>query len=1332
VTHLPPVPAHAQPLSEAQKGIWYAQRRDMGSPVFMTGQALTMRGPLDVAALRAAVAQVGAEAECLSLRFAEGQDGPVQWLAAGGAPALVVRDLSGEADPEAAAAAAIEAEAKGPVDLTHGPVAGFTLWVLAPGHHILSERIHHLAADGYAMVLITNRLAELYSATCTGRAAAPGFPPYAQSLEAEATYLASPKRDKDRAYWHETLATLGTIEGMAAGEPVSDRWFHRAEVPMSAAARDRLHGLAAEVGLNWADVLSALAGAYVARCLPVAPGEEDLPREVVLGMPLMNRMGSKAARVPCTLVNVLPLRLVVHEDLPLAEWLVQAAQGMAAMRRHGKYRGEALRREMHRIGAGKRLHGPLVNVLPFDATPQMAGLETQLQILGAGSVDDITFCFRGDGRAGLLVQADCNPALYDLATTQAHATRLATFIEAALDAATLAEVATLTQAETAQHLFARNATDHPVPETTLVALTRAQVQATPEAEALVFGTERLSYAALDQRSDALARHLAGQGIGPGDVVAVALPRSVALIVALQGVIRAGAAYVPLDPEDASGRRADMLARANPKVILAEADFDAAGHTAGILPPADWGTGPQAAPTAPGPHDPAYVLFTSGSTGRPKGVVIEHDAIVNRLLWMQDEYGFGPGDRILQKTPATFDVSVWEFFLPFLCGATLVVAPPGAHRDPSALAGLIRDHAITTLHFVPSMLALFLAAPASHGLRIARVFASGEALPAHLAAQFHARIKGRLHNLYGPTEAAVDVTYREARADEPGASVPIGVPVWNTRTYLLDPRGRPVPDGVAGRLYLGGRQLARGYLGQPDLTEERFPPDPFVPGARMYDTGDLAFASADGTLTYIGRADHQVKIRGVRIELGEIEAVLEGTGLVAQAAVLAPADHLGQAQLVAYVVPRAGVEVTAIREALSARLPAMMMPAAIVPLDAFPLNPSGKLDRKALPAPQLDASAPARALRDGIETVLGAAYAEVLGLPEPAGPETDFFAAGGDSLKAVRLTLLLEEELGRDPGLGTLFEVPVLADLARRLEAEAQHDDGLGPVVHLSPRKGGAPRRLFAIHPAGGIAWCYRGLARALDGAEVVGVQSPLLDPDAPEPDSLSALARDYCDRIEALMPEGPINLLGWSLGGIIAHAIAAEAEARGRAVGQLVLLDAYPSECWRNEPEPDEGAAIRALLAIAGHDPDAYPHLVTRADILGFLRETGHPLGQLPEAVQHGVVRSVQQTNRLVRTHVERRVDAPLLHVHARLDHAGTGRHPQLWSPYAGGVRVLELDCRHADVVSDANCTLVAQALRAMPDQDAKGHNTKAQNTGDGATAGVDGAHRRARLAHQR
>ncbi|WP_196222724.1 non-ribosomal peptide synthetase [Pseudooceanicola algae] len=1289
MTRVQPYPAAALPLSDSQEGIWYAQRRDPGSPTFMTGQALRMTGPLDRNALARAIDRVGAEAECLSLRFTEGPSGPVHWMEPGGAPGLAVQDLSGEADPEASLQAALLAEAQRPADLFHGPIAGFTLWILGPEDHVLSERIHHLAADGYAVMLITNRIAALYNAFARQTDPDEGFPPYAQVIEAEYAYRDGPKHEKDRAYWHETLADLGPVEPMAPGEAVASHWFHRHEIPLPPEALSRLHGLSRDISMSWPDILTALTGAYVARCLPPVPGEADAPREVTLGVPLMNRMGSKAARVPSTLVNVLPLRVTVDEDAPLAEWLKTAGRAMAGMRRHARYRGEALRRELGRVGSGQRLHGPLVNVLPFDARPKMVGLVTHLQILGAGSVDDITFCYRGDGQS-LLVQTDANPALYDEATTQAHTARLLQFLATALQAPCLAKVATLTPQEVRTHVTTRNATSHPVPETTLVALTRAQAAATPEAPALVCGDETLSHAELDRRSTALARRLAGRGIGPGDVVAVALPRSTALILALQAVIRAGAAYVPLDPEDASARRADMLTRAAPRLILAADDFDAAG-VAPVLPPEDWDKGPEAEPRAPAPGDAAYVLFTSGSTGQPKGVVIDHRAIVNRLLWMRAEYGFGPGDRVLQKTPTTFDVSVWELFLPFLSGATLVMAPPGAHRDPVALAGLIRDQDISVLHFVPSMLALFLAAPASDGLVIPKVFASGEALPVSLARQFHQRIKGRLHNLYGPTEAAVDVTFQEARGDETGTSVPIGKPVWNTGCYLLDDRLRPVPDGVTGRLYLAGRQLARGYLGQPDLTAERFPPDPFVPGARIYDTGDLATMAGDGTITYQGRADFQVKIRGVRIELGEVEDALARTGLVAQSAVLAPMDHVGQAQLVAYVVPQGGADASAIRAALAARLPAMMMPSAIVPLAAFPLNASGKLDRKALPAPQLHADAPARTLQPGTETRLAALYAETLGLPA-ATPETEFFAAGGDSLKAVRLTLRIEEVFGVDPGLGTLFEAPVLADLARRLDRVVARDDGLGPIVHLSAR---APApRVFAIHPAGGISWCYRGFARHLPGWDLVGVQSPLLDPDAPLPEDLASLAHEYCDRIEALAPDGSLHLMGWSLGGIIAHAIAAEAEARGREIGLLALLDAYPSDCWRDEPEPDERAAIRALLAIAGHDPDAYPHLVSRDDILGFLRETGHPLGQLPEAVQQGVVRSVQQTNRLVRGHRERRIAAPLLHVHARLDHAGSNRAPALWAPYCGGVQVLDLDCRHPDVVGPAQAEFIAQEFR--------------------------------------
>ncbi|MEP3329502.1 amino acid adenylation domain-containing protein [Sedimentitalea sp.] len=1267
-----------RPLCEAQTGIWFAQQRDSANPMLMTGQALHIRGPLDVGVLERAVADLVAEAECLSMRLRDGPQGPVHRIERNGAPVLGIQDRTGDTAESVEREILAEAQAA-PIDLENRPVASFTLWKLHADHHILSERIHHVAADGQAMVNMTQRLAALYNAYLTDGERGSALTSYRLALQEDERFAHSPARIKQRDYWHTTLANLPSVDTMSRGKTNGDgRWFHRAEEPVADHVGVGLLRLADASCCNWTDVLTALTGAYVARNLPsVASGAGT---DVVLGIPLQNRMG-RISRTPSTQVNVLPLHLQVDEHAPLIDWLNRVGGRLTEMRRHSRYRGEALQRELGRIGAGRRLWGPLVNILPFDACPQFMHCETRLQILSAGSVDDITFCFRGDPKTGLLAQVDSNNSLYSETETRAHSMRLAHFLMAASQADRLADVATLTPQETRRHIVERNATAHPVPETTLAVLIEKQMAATPDANAVVFGERTLSYQELDRLTAALARRLAGRGVRRGDLVGVALPRSVELIVALVGVLRAGAAFMPLDPDDYSARRTDMIARAAPSVILAEAGFKAAD-----TPVIDvFSECPETDPDQPRPFDPAYVLFTSGSTGKPKGVVVEHDAIINRLLWMRAQYGFGPGDRILQKTPTTFDVSVWELFLPFLSGATLVVAPPGAHRDPVALAHLIRKHAITAVHFVPSMLELFLAAPASEGLAIPQVFASGEALPTRLASLFHSRIRGQLHNLYGPTEAAVDVTFYKAATGQgapSGASVPIGRPVWNTACYVLDSLDRPVPDGVPGRLFIAGRQLARGYLGEPGLTADRFRPDPFNPGARMYDTGDLVTADEDGVLTFVGRLDQQIKVRGVRVEPAEVEQAILNSGLADQATVLLLPDTQNGARLVAYVVARDKAHPQDIREALTARLPQAMIPAHFVMMDALPLMPSGKLDRKALPKPDVPKNISGSLPESDMEHLVSRCFAEVLELQGTLPVETDFFLAGGDSLRAVRLGLTLEEALGRNPGFGAILERPVLGDLARHLAETFDSDDGLGPIIHLSSTQNETAPPIFAVHPAGGLAWCYRSLAAAMPDRAIIGLQSPLLDADADMPESLGTLARSYVDLAADIAPNGPLVFLGWSLGGIIAQAMGAEAERRGRTVERVVLLDAYPSECWRNEPEPDEGQALRALLAIAGYDPEAYRDLDTPAAIMGFLRDEGQVLAQLPEAVQSGVINSVRATNELIRRHRETPMRAPLFHVAAMRDQAGTTRSADMWKPYAGHVQGLKLDCHHADLIS--------------------------------------------------
>ncbi|MCS0504911.1 amino acid adenylation domain-containing protein [Ancylobacter mangrovi] len=1279
------------PLTEAQSGLWYAQRLDPVNPLFNTGQYIELLGPLDRPAFEAALAQATGEADALSLRMVEARDGPRQLLDPANRPVLEIVDVSAMPDPEAAALDAIARDMATAIDPTRDPLAGETLFVLGPERHIWQQRVHHLAIDGYGMILLTQRVAELYNARRRGTT--PGGPPpsFDVVLREDADYRASAKRQADGDYWRALFEDRPEVASLAPGNPVSAFSFHRSAAEIGPAAFAALGEAGARTAIPWPDVVTALTAAYLQRHMATP--------EVVIGVPFMARLGSGAARVAAMLMNVLPLRVAAPDGAPLDDFLGAVAKSLVRARRHGRYRSEQLRRDLKLIGGQRRLHGPLVNLLPFDETPRFEGLESRLEVLSTGPVEDITFTFRLHGTDGLRLEVDANPELYPEIEVEAHAARLKAFIERAVVAASPDDVPLATPDEAYRHIVTLNATAHPVPDATLSALIARALAATPEAPALRFAGRTLSYGELDVRSAALAHDLARRGIGRGDIVAVALPRSVELIVALIGVLRAGAAYLPLDLAHPDERLGRILASAAPRLALARApDAPRFAGRVEVLAPEAWPEEPTgAAPEEPRPDDAAYVIYTSGSTGEPKGVVIEHRAIVNRLEWMRVHYGFGPQDRILQKTPATFDVSVWEFFLPFLAGACLVVAPPEAHRDPVALARLIREERVTTAHFVPSMLAAFLAEPSARGLALARVFCSGEELPADLRERFHRTLKAELHNLYGPTEAAVDVSYWPAGPEDLSRPVPIGFPVWNTRLYVLDERGRAQPPNVPGHLFLAGVQLARGYLGRPDLTGERFVPDPFVPGERMYATGDLALWRPDGAVVFLGRSDHQIKIRGLRIELGEVEAAVMSSGMVRQAGIVAREDG-GTKRIVAYVVPDPGLEVETLRAHLGAHLPDYMVPAAFVALDALPVTSNGKLDRAALPAPDFAGSG-ARPPQSETEKRLAVLFAEQLKLDGPISAEDDFFALGGDSLQAVGLLLHVREAFGRDPGLGALFAQPTLAGFARLIDAEAGEEDaGLGPLITLVEGDPDLPP-LFAIHPAGGISWCYGRLGRALSPRRTVyGVQAPALSPGVATPESLEALAADYVARIRDVRPEGPYHLVGWSVGGIIAQAMAVRLREQGARVGVVAMLDSYPADVWRGEPDPGEDGALKALIAIAGHDPDRLPALaLTRESVLVFLRATDSPLGRLPDAALDGVVRVVSGNNRLVRGHFHRRYDGTILHFRAALDHQGRDLAPAQWAPYAGRVEVVDIASLHAHLTGPEAVAAIAPALaRAM------------------------------------
>lgn len=578
-------------------------------------------------------------------------------------------------------------------------------------------------------------------------------------------------------------------------------------------------------------------------------------------------------------------------------------------------------------------------------------------------------------------------------------------------------------------------------------LFQEQAARTPAAPALKFGETTISYTELDRRSNQLARRLQTLGVGPDTLVGLSVFRSIEMVVGLLGILKAGGAYVPIDPEYPQERVAFILKDSNPRVLLTQQSVKAGlpAHTATtICLDTEWGTITALEATKPADNITAsnlsYMIYTSGSTGRPKGALNHHRGVSNRLLWMQDRYGLTPADTVLQKTPFSFDVSVWEFFWPLLIGARLVIAKPGGHQDPVYLAQLIQHERVTVLHFVPSMLRTFLAEPTSSGCTTLRhVICSGEALTYDLQEKFFARLPCELHNLYGPTEAAVDVTHWTCVRGSKSPIVPIGRPVANTRMYVLNEQLREVPSGAEGELHIGGVQVGRGYHNRPELTAEKFIPDPFSadPADRLYKTGDLARWMPDGNIEYLGRLDFQVKLRGFRIELGEIESALGLHPAVRQAVVIALEEPDREKRLIAYLTVRPGqrATVTELRDHLLARLPDYMVPALFVWLEEIPLSPNGKVDRRALPAPSTarpELAHPYAAASTDLERRLTVLWQEILKI-DPIGIDDRFFELGGDSLGLAQAHGRLQTLLGREFPITTLFEFITIRTLAAHFD-----------------------------------------------------------------------------------------------------------------------------------------------------------------------------------------------------------------------------------------------------------------------------------------------------------
>ncbi len=1286
------------PLVAAQPGIWMAERLSTLPGAWSVAHYVELRGALDPTLLGKAIVAGLQQADTLSLRFEEEEGEVWQWLAADrtfAEPSII--DLRTAPDPHRAATERMQADLAQDLRVDGGnPLVCHQLLRVGDDRWYWYQRYHHLLVDGFSFPAITRQIAAIYRAWQRGEATPESpFTPFAEVVDEYQRYAGSEAWQRDKAFWQAQRQALpapaslsaAPLGGRAAG---SDIW--RMKLEMNADAFRRLAGHAPQC--QPADLALALTTLWLGRLCN--------RMDYAAGFIFMRRMGSAALTSTGPVLNVLPLAVHIDARETLADLAMRLAGQLKKMRRHQRYDAEQIVRDSGKAAGDEPLFGPVLNVKVFDYQLDIDGVQAVTHTLATGPVNDLELALFPDETGGLSLEILANKARYDEAELRRHMARLTALLaQFAADPALRCGEAEMLSADELARLAAVNDTAVPLPATTLSALVADQARKTPDAPALADARWQFSYREMRQQVVALAQLLRQRGVKPGDSVAVALPRSVFLTLALHGIVEAGAAWLPLDTGYPDDRLRMMLEDARPSLLIATEDqlarFSDIPGLESLCYQQPLAAGDDAPLAVSKPDHTAYIIFTSGSTGRPKGVMVGQTAIVNRLLWMQDRYPLSADDVVAQKTPCSFDVSVWEFWWPFIAGAQLVMAEPEAHRDPQAMQQFFARYGVTTTHFVPSMLAAFVASLDADSVAacrtLRRVFCSGEALPTELCREWERLTGAPLHNLYGPTEAAVDVSWYPACGPElaavTGSSVPIGWPVWNTGLRILDAAMRPVPPGVAGDLYLTGIQLAQGYLGRPDLTASRFIADPFAPGERMYRTGDVARWLANGAVEYLGRSDDQLKIRGQRIELGEIDRVMSALPDVGQAVSHACVFNQAAAtggdarQLVGYLVSDSGLplDTAALKARLAEQLPPHMVPVVLMQLADLPLSANGKLDRKALPLPTLGGERSGRPPEPGMETLVAAAFSQLLGC-EVNDIDADFFALGGHSLLAMRLAAQLSRQLARQVTPGQVMVASTVGKLSALLAADLSDEQAqrLGLDTLLPLRESDGPT-LFCFHPASGFAWQFSVLARYLSPRwSITGIQSPRPQGPMASAASLDEVCEHHLQTLLAQQPHGPYYLFGYSLGGTLAQGIAARLRQRGEAVAFLGLLDTWPPET-QNWAEKEANGLDPEVLAEIDREREAF-----------LAAQQGQASGELFSAIEGNYADAV----RLLTTAHSAKFDGKATLFVAEKTRQ-EGMDPQVvWGPWVGELEVFSQNCAHVDIISPQAFEAIGPVVREI------------------------------------
>jgi amino acid adenylation domain-containing protein len=1314
-----PAPADVLPLTPLQEGLLFhalhAHERD-APDVYVVQLVFELEGRLDSGRLRAAAQALLERHPNLRAAFRRRRGGqPVQVVPHRAALPWAEVDLTEPGiDTEKAWTELLDRDGERGFDPATPPLVRCTLVRTSERHHRLLVTHHHILLDGWSVSVLLRELLALYAAGDAPAALAP-VPPYGTFLH----WLDRRDRGASEAAWRDALAgvteptRLAPGADLSAGEPAQARIELSAETGAALTARARSLGVTLNTFVQsaWAILLGRLTGRDdVVFGTTVSGRPAELPGvESMVGL----------------FINTVPTRIRLRPADPVTRLLQEVQDGYVHLLDH-HHLGLA---DIQRAAGVPELFDTLVVFENYPVDPAATGdggahsnADGGIRLVGSSGRDSTHYPvtlvalpgprprFRLAYRTGLFTADWADATL----------ARLVRILEA------MAAAPELPQGRLellAPEELPRRGPLPPAPTRTLPELWAAQAAATPQADAVLDRGSRLTYGELDARATRLAHRLTALGAGPEQVVGIALPRTAELVVAVLAVLKSGAAYLPLDPAYPADRLAYIVADARPVVVLADAE------TTGTLPEDTPTllvehelTGHQAADplevltgihgtTPPTPDNLAYITYTSGSTGRPKGVLATHRNAVEFVEWTHTAFGSERLAKVLFSTSLNFDVSVFEIFSPLLCGGrveiveNLLALTDGTPRDAGLISG------------VPTVMAAVLAEPPA--LAPHTVALGGEPIPARLRSDIEAAFPGaRIVNFYGPTEATVYATAWQSGVDPFGgdprdsAGPPIGRPLARNHVHLLDHGLRHVPDGAVGEVYVAGGGPARGYLGRPGLTAERFVADPFGgPGERLYRTGDLAVRGPDGMLRFLGRADQQVKLRGFRVELGEIEAVLATHPAVAKAAATVRQDDRGEKQLVAYVVPAETAGQTAdpgtgtsgvtaeptetgtdalpaddLREHVALVLPAHMIPSAFVTLDTLPHTASGKLDRKALPAP--DGARTARcAPRTRREETLCIVFAEVLGLdPARVGVHDSFFDLGGHSLLAPRLTSRIRGVLGWDVPLRALFDTPTVAALARRADGSTESSAPLGPLLRLRPR--GHREPLFCLPPASGLSWGFAGLVRHLaPGRPLYGLQSRGLVPGQEPVATLAEAVAEHTALLRETQPHGPYHLLGYSMGGLVAYEVAVGLQAAGEDIALLALLDAFPGSWIRQGPAPaDRPALLGSLLAILGRPvppPEAEP--LTDARFAELVRGMPDMPGSLSDAELAALVGVTANNRRLLGEFAPTTYRGDLLFFTAAQDPDAVPGRYGTWQPYVRGrITNHDIPCAHGEMTRPA------------------------------------------------